>query len=770
MTALTARLDNLAALRRREWCPVGIPYDDAKTLAEEATFETDRGLKLRAVRCDDVGEHTTMYRVFAPFDPLQTLNGEFKSEAHASARPFTHHPWVIDKVEALIPKVLVKLNGVIYKTGEFLQLGIEDGFGAPTPSGPNQNPCFQRWHFKAQLANTGFVVEGWITFYALSPVADIRVAVMWSDRTTPMDDFQVEAVGFETGEIVKFDFALRNGGTSIPVWDGVNWINLISGPLGFIDGSGLPLVGRMLCLPQGGLESAQEAASAVDDEDYDAVDVAPNYDEEAAPTVDAVADAESDGPADAVETDAAPPTPVQQNLAAQIQQDIETLYAASQAPVFGCCGADVWDGKWLAHRNVPRLQASVDLEAQADELWRRHEDRMLQTAPNGFYEKRQIGVTQSPGQTGDQEDFGATKGWMSVTHGDPRWIQFALYNVTADYFRGLMHYESDGARLDPNDHPEWVTWSGYTHWHRGVSKDRLGKAGASGSRRSTTWQGYDDQHRSQNNLAAAFALTGDPLLRFIFEHHSATDIKNVRIVHQQGVGAARAGGRTTLTQQHARWLLDKNSVAWQRFDTLIKDRRDQFFRVWWGDQHPGLVDVLNAKTDPRHGITHEGSPIRSWVAWELGLMLQGFYAAYKYDKDPKWLEAVRRVARTVLKYASFRDTEGWWLCNNIHYPLPGEAGPLSITLAERGDPLPRTFYTQTSTYVNSARGGVAGWTFPVLLMFVETLDDASDPDLPQALDMIQQWTGNQEATDTRKAEWWACVKKVVPDVGAHATY
>lgn len=729
---MNAKLVNLAARRREEWTPLAVPFADAQSLPHECIFKTERGLYLRAVKKENVGTHSTIFLVRAPYGPEQEIVGQLLDPADVPEAmrptpvPYKAHEWVSDDAKALIPRMTIRLNGQNYTNGLFKVLRIESGFDPMKPQ--TSHFAHQRWHVRAQIGDSGYLFEGWITFYHDSPIADVRIGFVWSDRTSPSPVSQVDAIVFHTGEIVKFDFALRNGSTTpIPKFTGAEWINEISGSLGFIDGSGLPLMGRMLCLPQRPPE--------------------PLLDEE---------------------MDRADP----QSAEARVTDDIDSLFAAGEAPTYGVCADDVWDGKWLAHRNVARVNKPQEqLQQIADNLHAQFGDMLEQ--PGHIYDIRPIGTSKSPGRTGDQEDFNATKGWMSTYLGDPRWIHYASYSVVADFFRGVMHYEEDGSRLDPREHLDWTTWSGYTHWHTGQSSDRLGKRALQwGERESTTWLGFDDQHRSQNNLAAVYALTGDPLLRFIIEHYSTSDLANVRHRNNFGTGAPRAVGRTMLTWAHFLHLTDPSSETHQRYLELRTGMKQRFLASWLGDGHPGEVDILYAIEDPRTGTTWNGEVVPSWVVWEHGLMMQGIYAMWKFDKDADWLDITRRVSRTIVKHATIFEGGYWNIANNVYYPTPNRPGPVSVDGANvrSGDPIPREHMTHSSTLVNSGGGGVDSWAFPATLMFIETLDDSNDPDLPTALGVIGSYANSKDSPVPRTAEWYACVRAVVPKVGDYQNY
>lgn len=717
------RLVNPSPYRRREWCPIGVPYATAKSLPEECTFVTDRGLNLRAVRCDDVGTHTTMYRVFAPFDAQQAVDGVLTVLGNEpEARRLSIHPWARElPVERLIPKVAVRIGGVDYwcETPDLLE--IESGDTDASPNG-----CYQRWHLRGRCGSSGFVVEGWVTFYDMSVVADVELAVIWSDRSNPASDLWVDGILLATGYPVRFDFALRNGMLSLPVFDGSDWINAIAGTqtvggrqvLGFVDGSGVPFVGRMVFPPPTDVD---------------------------------------------VET-------------ADYQEDAATVAAAASDPVYGIADRNAWHGRWLAHGNVAELLdapwALSTLAASADGLYSSFGAMLSLSA--GVYAPRPIGTTQNPGGTGDQEDFNATKGGLALNAADPRWIHYAMYSVLADYFRGFMHYEGVPAKpLDPQQHLRWITWSGYTHYNTNVSPDRIGKSPVAwGARFATGWNGYDDQHRSQLNLQAVYALTGKPILRHIIEQISTSDYANTSFRGRKNTDAPRAVGRLALTWSGFLRLLDFNSETYLRYRELLDDKLSIFLVLWWGDKFSGSIDILYALTDPRTGITWAGQPAPAWVVWEHGLLVTGAYAAWKVTGDDRWLDIVRRVSRTIVKWGAFSDEMGWWLCNHVHWPTPGAPGPYQTPI--EGEPIGIGYYSRSSTLVTWDRGGVATWTFPAVLAFVETLasDGTVDPDLSRALSIINQFVGDATRTDVRTAEWWAVVRTVDPPllIGGYVGY
>lgn len=710
-TGIRSILTNPSPRRRREWVSVSVPF--GTLTAMRPVFVTDRGLRLRAARGEDVGDQGTIYRVFAPFDGFQSITGEFMLHNAIVDDPFKFHPWCTDATEKLIPKLELRLrrNGqsVSYRTNEPWELfEIE-----------SKSDAHIRFRFISKLGNSGFLVEGWTTFHDNSPIADVRVAFVWSDRNNPAHDMQIEGLFFLTGEPVVFDFAVRNGMTPLPVFNGQHWVSQVCGPISFIDGSGLPLIGRMLCLPENA-----SSQPVYDPDTYSDTD--PN---------------------------------------AQVAQDIESILAAAHLPVLGVCGPGTWNGKTLAHRNIPRIgRPQEHIEAMADQVLDNFFNNTLSLAGQ-FYDPRPIGIGKTPGQTGDQQDFGSQKGWEATVAADPRWLHYAMHSVTSDFFRGFMHYEANGARLNLSAHPSWITWGMRTHYSTSVSPDRLGKSPPVwGAGESVGWWGYDEEHRSQTNLAQLYLLTGDPLLRYIIEHCATTDTANVRVKLEFGTGAPRAIGRQVHCWSNFMLLCPPTSPVRQQFRAAIDRMAFVTMRDWLGDKFPGPVDIISDRTDPRMGITHNGEVLPAWSCWEHGLFVVGAYAAWKATRDERWLTLVRRVCRTIVRYATFQDQQGWTFIATCHWPKPG-VGPTGVA---EGQPLPTQWVSRESSLVTPLNGDVSTWTQNAILIFIET-HEANDPDMARAQAIAQAFMPS-DPTDPRTAEWQACVRSVPPVPGDWARY
>ncbi|MCB1713340.1 MAG: hypothetical protein KDH96_13010, partial [Candidatus Riesia sp.] len=336
-------------------------------------------------------------------------------------------------------------------------------------------------------------------------------------------------------------------------------------------------------------------------------------------------------------------------------KDYKSLIAGLLGPITGCY--DEWDGEWLSTINAPRVghnESNRKFQAFLDGL----------KTNKGWFAQRPMAIGESPGQTGEQDDFGSTKGIDVVTHKDPRLIFEYKYCVLTDLFRGFMHYDIKDQKILPineADHPRWVTWSGETHYHSGVSPDRLGKA-TGPDPFSPFWHGYDDQHRSQNLLAAYLQLTDDPLALDIISHHTTTDLASYRMRYPQyGAGAARAQGRMM--------------QAWANFYVLVPIHMRPNIKRLLDSKWTGMYDNNSFNTtkpvkvigtngpDGRKPIYDDaGNLLPTWSIWEHALAAVGLYNAIKVDQTHSRSEQLLiTYFENFVKYGCFKENDTWYL-------------------------------------------------------------------------------------------------------------
>ena len=365
-----------------------------------------------------------------------------------------------------------------------------------------------------------------------------------------------------------------------------------------------------------------------------------------------------------------------------------------------------------------------------------------------------------------------TKGLQATQLGEPRWIHYALYSVTNDVCRGFMYHEADGKPIDERNHPQWYTWSMRTHWHTGQSPDRLGKRGTTyGEGRANNRVGsYDDQHRSQHNLAACYELTGEEVLEFIIERCAETDVAGIRPKRNYGHGAARAVGRRCGTWANFLKLTPAGSRANDVFKHLLDWGMEQIGNYYMGDNWPTKpVDIYNIGLDDRNGIFLPGVDPRQsgycWVVWQHAIMARGYVLAWRASGDERYKRYAQRLTKLIVKCAYHKDTQGWMVFDNVWFPHensrynPADFIPGWVP-ADTGDMLPANMIGRNSWATRVGGGGVGGWTFRAGLLSYFAVHDTTDPEYARALEICESFTGKQDAYRASDSEWQAVIDSV----------
>lgn len=560
--------------------------------------------------------------------------------------------------------------------------GTEELWGSLV-SGPSlidHSAAHQRWWLRQHIKDWGIVFDWWADILSDDPVIQCWGKVIWSDRNDSNYNRTFQNFAIRSGEMFLLDFAKRHGAIA-PGRDAQGrWVSILNNvDLSLQDGAGLPISGVMLSFI-----SNTEADPALKSDDV---------------------------------------------------KYINMLAAAKEGPIVAV--SHDWDGEWCANKNIPRFgpgyKSTKDLE------W--EEFVQAQDTFAGWFAPRPVGIGLTPGQTGDQEDFGACKGTYAVTEHDPKHIRVMQYSVYSELFRGINLFEQDATPLSTNDHPGWVTWSGVTHYSIGVSPDRLGKAPLMPPP-GTRWLGYDDQHRSQNNLAAYASLSDDPLADSQIAHQYTVDSASYRVrFPAYGQGAARAQGRV--------------AAAWANFMTVTSPAEQEK----WGNLLRAKMSVVHdlpplnvsgpmkvlawGNPDPRKPIYQNGQ-LAPWASmWEHGLAAVGIYCANKaMPTHMNTAIVLRRVCSTLAEFAFFEHNGQWYTVDDILYSN-GEAPPGGLTVG-----------SQELTY-NLGVVGVANWTLAGLLVAREVLGSTGKLDA-----YINAMTGGVDATSRRTAEWWAAIRSI----------
>jgi len=723
---MRARLHNLASRRRLAWTELAVPYGSIK--GEEATFLTDNNLRLRAVRGAHRGEHSTFYRVLAPFIGYDVIDGTMLDEPavqDGNTIFFTHSSWVVDDLEALMPRWVVRVHGHNYYMIN------------PKVEVVDNSRAHERWRVHGEIEELGFWGTFYVTFYHQQDVADVECRLTWSDRTVTHMGTWVESVFIECGEFISFDFD-KHTGMREPTKVGDKWVIQVTDPIEFADASSITAFGRMLCVRQ---------------QHHEGFDVDTYVEED-----------EIDHQTDLAVLD---PT---RSPNAWYKERMESLLAAYEAPTQGLVLDQSWNSQWLSHKWTPRHQPNPnpargedygdwrDAEKYHQSLMRRYQTVApadTGRAPSSMYHPRPHVILSYPGSTGTQPDFGSTKGSFAVSLDDPRWIWHCYFCLQGELFRGIMHFEEDGSPVLFENHPKWITWGGQTHF-RQRPKDTLGKESTWGNSKSTGHHGQDDQHRSGNMLSAFLALRDSPIY-MDFVHHWIT---NDQAMQKNRLGAARAVGRLTLDWAHKYLITDGDWKA--RVKSVMDEKKQAVINKWMGGLSLGSVKPLNVAGPDRRSGVHDGNgnPLPTWVPWQESIAAVGFYATWKATGDQWYFDMAKTICRTVVEHGIFEEGGRFYICYAVWYPW-GD-GNWGRPITEFG----ATYKTSYDTgEVNAVNIGLSAWSIPAVLMLCEmdankTTDDV-DPVAEKAKLIRKQYTGDGEAKEWEKAEWWACVEKVV---------
>jgi hypothetical protein len=548
------------------------------------------------------------------------------------------------------------------------------------------SPVHQRWYARMASSELGLVQELWADLCHMDPVVKLTGAVTWSDRrdTARLKTF-FGILGLHSGEQLALDFTDRHG-----------WIRsehqgqklvLFGSNQTFIDGASIPFSGSVLCFR---------------------------------------------GP-----NNVGPWTPTPQDW-----EDVNNLEAAKGGPMLGI--AHNWHGSFLGAKGTP-VRGSYPVDQFE---WERFQQMLQQRAT--LLTPRPIGCAPAPGQTGDQEDFGASKGTRAVTFLDPRWIYEARYSVQAECFRGYRHFEKDGTALDPSKHPNWETWGGKTgFWFQGVSDDAtLGKQGGYWPEPPGGWTGYDDEHRSQNNLAAYLALTGDPLLITQWCHLTTTDVMSV--THKRPTTAAqRAEGR--LIETWANMALVLPGEARRRALELVGRRVLLAAQKLQAITGPMVLMESHGPDGRKPLYNAAGQLVETATIWELGLHLVGLACAVRSGTCLYLAlaqDVLVQLSRTMARYGCFLGANGWKIVQDVEWRGGGD---VDVTLARETEP-----GKWSLAIFDGNDGDVRSWTRNGMLVARATLRDV-DPSLAAKLNtcLVVMGVNLQSPKSQRDAEWWA---------------
>lgn len=332
-----------------------------------------------------------------------------------------------------------------------------------------------------------------------------------------------------------------------------------------------------------------------------------------------------------------------------------TLQAACVVPVLA---ATSWTGTdaFGPFGHVPPPPPWLAGNAVRTYLQRRHAafvaaERNLQGDPFAVFPH---GLAKMAGQTGDQADFAVCKLSLVAHSGLPSFLHEVEVSVLQEACRPVHFFAADGSPVEPAAHPDWVVWSGRTHWHGGVSKDRLGKPVPEPRYETHGWTGKDREHWSNNYLAAYALLTG--------AHWARAELQNEVRLYLAGetlrpelstshMGAARGAGRTA---QAAAWMAlvtgDAELCARMdaRMEQIIQKEADCFAFPASSVQPLAICHPDGRMLQGKH---------RFWNPWQEALAAIGFAAHHRVTGNATAREMAEKVATNVVRYGWYVDAE-----------------------------------------------------------------------------------------------------------------
>lgn len=352
--------------------------------------------------------------------------------------------------------------------------------------------------------------------------------------------------------------------------------------------------------------------------------------------------------------------------------------AAALAPL---CGATAWgpSGAFGAFGVVPELPPWLAGPNLRQHLATRHRAFVAGDQPGGDpFAAGPLGPAKNAGQTGDQHDFGVVKLSLVAHSGLPSLLFEAEASVLQEACRPVHCFEADGSPVLPERHPDWVVWSGRTHWHPEVSRDRLGKPAPEPPFESHGWTGKDREHWSSNLLGSFALLTGAHWAIRELEHEARLYRAGQTLDPQlttSGAGPARAAGRTQLA---ATWMYLATGDPLLR--ARIDARVDQIEYPQWAGRTLGSDRVRPfAVASPDARML--GGQTEYWTPWQEALAVLGFAAVFHTTGNPRARELAEVLSRNTLRFGYRQEGPVWWIATALRWQ---DGRPLSA--AEAGDP------------------------------------------------------------------------------------
>lgn len=359
-----------------------------------------------------------------------------------------------------------------------------------------------------------------------------------------------------------------------------------------------------------------------------------------------------------------------------------------------------------------------------------------------IFSDRQVGLTNNPGQTGGQEDFGSEKGSPALSLKLPQWISYMRQNLV-DIFRYHHYFENDGTPLLFISHPNWRTWNGETH--DAATGDTIGKTKWAPRPAGTGWRSFDNEHRSQNNIISFYALTGDYMVRDEFMHILSVDMAQ----HKNRPGAERAVGRLMLAWSKLAKVMP--TAYAEMFKGLCEEKYKSVINQWpsrnFKNDPTRTVRVSQIILDPRSEIFDPvtNQLTQSWIPYQTAMMALGAFSYYKINPSPELESFLQDVCRTVVMHGCFKQDSVWNCLTFCRY----------LTGADEGKPMPDTSYVVGSKEIN-INNSFWSWMAPAFVVAKHVFPNTSE--VWQRADEILTYLYGNGYYSWLDSEWVACGK------------
>ena len=318
-----------------------------------------------------------------------------------------------------------------------------------------------------------------------------------------------------------------------------------------------------------------------------------------------------------------------------------------------------------------------------------------------------LGLAKTAGQTGAQRDFGCIEGGEVLHLGAAELLDAYLFMATEDTKRPGHYYETDASPVRHANHPQWVIWSGQTHWHTSVSPDRLGKTLAGPGDVHHGWFGKDAQHHSSNLLTMAALLTGSYMLQdeadVEMEHYFAgmTLPSEYPGWSTSGKRAPRGFGRNTHAVCNHYLLTGREEIKQH-----MLNRFHEVCDVQWDGADIAPVRNWGHVLDNRvlNGL------VEAWVPWNETLGFVGVVALYNVTHDPVVRDLMIAWGVALVEY-------GWLATRDGPNLLNAQVGG-GVKWNPDGSPLTPAQYLDPALFEH-AGGGLQLWGTPAIKVIAE---------------------------------------------------